>query len=620
MLEPHPRRDASAWAEACRVLPPDAPIPGPWKASRAPYLIDIQAAFSDPALDIIVASMAAQLGKTECQFNVIGHTFDDGPRVPTLYVAPTQDLARSIAKDRITKMLMATPSLWRGVSRDRTFMTTLERWIWGVRLGFAWSGSDSSIASHPAGRVLFDEIDRAALQVTSQEGDPIHRTIARTRNYTGSKVGLFSSPTLDGISPVQVWWKRGTMERWEHCCPECDTWFHPLAMMLRWDQGCVTEREVHETARLECPACQFAFEDGPTFRRLTAWDEDPKKTRQRYQAHVLVKEEGSEELAEQRVDIRPRTNIRSFWVSGLSAFQADFGLMAQLLWSAYKTRNQDEIQAVLNTGFGETFKLSGQRPKWESVWRLRTAYTEEEIAEQVQFVTVGVDVQRESLYYAVRAWSWGMQSWLVPDGWGQIMGNTNHPDVWLRLSNEVLDVVYCGRAVDYAFIDSGFIVGKTWDRPEGLIKQFCRQRSDAYACKGMRTMSKPVSPSKDNVTVNGRVVKGVVPVQLINTDHFKSRLYERLAWPQDERGAWLVSMDVTEDYCRQVDNEELRVNSSGVRSWKTTGNDENHLMDCEVLNLAAAWVGGVHRLRDPALIAPKKKAPQRRGAFQRRGI
>ena len=41
--------------------------------------------------------------KTSSLLSIIGHRFDDGPRLPTLFVLPTQKLARSFATDRCGK-------------------------------------------------------------------------------------------------------------------------------------------------------------------------------------------------------------------------------------------------------------------------------------------------------------------------------------------------------------------------------------------------------------------------------------------------------------------------------------------------------------------------------------
>src|SRR5258705_11193 len=77
-----------------RVLPQGSAEPGPWRSERTPYMTPIVRAFVDPRYRRIVAVIAAQMGKTEAIFNVMGHRLDDDP-TPILYIGPSQKLVES---------------------------------------------------------------------------------------------------------------------------------------------------------------------------------------------------------------------------------------------------------------------------------------------------------------------------------------------------------------------------------------------------------------------------------------------------------------------------------------------------------------------------------------------
>ena len=51
VLRPVERVTVSKWAEANRVLPDSNSIPGPWRNSVTPYLVEIMDAFSDEMVD-----------------------------------------------------------------------------------------------------------------------------------------------------------------------------------------------------------------------------------------------------------------------------------------------------------------------------------------------------------------------------------------------------------------------------------------------------------------------------------------------------------------------------------------------------------------------------------------
>ena len=142
MIIPPPSRTADQWADAKRILPPEAPEPGRWRSDRIPFFRPIMQAFSDPGRELVVIVCGAQMGKTESLMNVLGHRFDDGPRVPALWIAPTQKSVKTIADDRVMKMLRSTPDLWAKLEKGRR-NRIVEKYLAGVRLGFGWAGSAS---------------------------------------------------------------------------------------------------------------------------------------------------------------------------------------------------------------------------------------------------------------------------------------------------------------------------------------------------------------------------------------------------------------------------------------------------------------------------------------------
>ena len=89
-------------------------------------------AFSNPDYKMIVGACGAQMGKTECQLNILAHRFDDGPYVPALFIGPTEKNVRSISKDRFTKMITTCKSLYAKLEKG-TRNNLLEKYIAGVR-------------------------------------------------------------------------------------------------------------------------------------------------------------------------------------------------------------------------------------------------------------------------------------------------------------------------------------------------------------------------------------------------------------------------------------------------------------------------------------------------------
>lgn len=533
-------------------------------------------AFSDPGADDVIAVMGAQMGKTELVFNIIGHRFDEGPRVPTLYIGPTQKQVRSISTDRIRKMLRATPSLWAALDKGQRD-ATYEKFIHDVRLGFAWAGSATELASHPAGLALVDELDRMDADV-SGEGDPVTLARARLENYRGAKLGVFTTPTLEGASKGWALLEESTLELWAWHCAHCAEAFVPHLALVRWPEN-ATFDQVRADAVVACPHCGAAHGDadklalnaGGAYYRHRRLAEDEQRADAVFGWYV--------------VDTAPAPNrVRGFWISGLASPWKSIGALAERYVRATRARSQERVQGVVNTGFGELYRVEGDAPPWELVLGLRRDYLPGALPLGVQRITAGVDVQKRGLYYVVRGWGYNLSSWLLRHGY--IAGDTEFDSVWLLLAR-VLHERFGELAIERAFVDSGWRPGDRERAPENMVYKFAMlHRPQVFASKGHDVLDRPLKANDIDVTVSGRHRAGGLKLWHLNTDYLKSIIHGRLRWPEGEAGEWLLHRDADPDYARQVVAESVFVSSSGHRKWKRRG--DNHYLDCEVNALAAA--------------------------------
>jgi len=559
-------------------------------------------AFSDARYRVVVGVMGAQMGKTEAIFNIIGHRFDDGPYMPALYIGPTEKQVRSVSGDRIYKMLKTTPALWDKLARGHKDKVT-EKWIGGVRLGFGWAGSATELSTHPAGLVLIDERDRMDDDV-GREGDPFILAGARTKTYPNAKVGVFSTPTIEGASAIWSLYEEGTLGKWSVPCPECEVYFVPRLELLKWAEK-ATPQIAHETAHLVCPECGSVIESERKNELNAAG---------RYQFHEL--NEAGEHIPTESE--RPNRTA-SFWVSGIMSPWQSFGDVAELLVAAYRSGEPERIQAGVNTYAGELYKTRGDAPAWTEVSALRQPYQARSVPVGVQIITLGVDVQKLGLYYVVRGWGFNSESWLLDHGF--VAGETEFDNVWILLSR-MLDAGYLadGRTLDRVFIDSGYRPGDKLRRPEHQVYKFARQHPGlVYPTKGHDTLDRACKMSRVDMSIQGKVIKGGVKLWHLNTDYYKSLLYSRIRWPQGEPGGFHLFEGADEDYCRQIVAEELVTKASGKRTWVRRSRD-NHYLDCEVNAYAAAETLQVQTLKplDPEPAKPKPGSSHNPDGFVKR--
>jgi phage terminase large subunit GpA-like protein len=588
IILPPPERDAGQWAEDCRHLPPDSPEPGPFRVSRTPYMRDIYAAFADDRYKTVIGVMGAQMGKTEAVFNVLGWSLDDRP-IPCMYVGPTEKQVRSISNDRLAKMLRSTSGLWEKLEKGQRNKVS-EKFIAGVRLGFAWAGSATELASHPVGLVMVDERDR---MVNTDEGDPVTLATARTKNYQRGTVGIFSTPTIEGASPIWSLFLEGTRMMWAWTCLHCESEFVPKLEYLRWPSGS-TPGEAGAAATVFCPHCGAEHTDA---------DKHKLELTGRYLPHRVNRNNDLELDPDP-----PANNTASFWVSGLASPWQSFGDIAQRLVAAYATNDQDRIQAEINTYGGEIFKYRGEAPAWEEVAGLKLPYARRSVPDGVQKITAGVDVQKYGIYYVVRGWGYMSESWLLDNGF--IAGETEYDQVWTALGN-VLDAEFDGRRIERAFVDSGYETARVYE----FVRRHGR---GAFPTKGRDTMEKPVRLSKIEVNQRGRVKPSGLHLWNIHTDYFKSHVHSRIRWPIDQAGGFHIHEETEEDYCRQLVAESRVVKPSGKAVWIQHDKD-NHYFDCEQLAFAAGYTLAVHTLKD-VTTSPKRLSARPLSSRLPRGI
>lgn len=580
IMQPPPIRTADQWADEHRILPQGSPEPGLWRTSRVPYTKAIYEAFSDPRYSTIVGVMGSQMSKTEIIQNVIGHRFCDGPYVPTIYIGPTEKNVRSMSRDRIMRMIRSTPDLWERLAKGQ-FNKVSEKWIAGIRLGFAWAGSATELASHPAGLVLVDERDRMLSDVRG-EGDPVELARARGSNYWGFKLGVFSTPTLEGGSPIWSLYEEGTMQKWAWPCIHCHEYFVPTLASLIYPSDASID-VIRRKAIVACPLCGGEMETKHR-QKMNAEGQ--------YLPHALGP--NREHIAAAQT---AENSTASYWASGLCSPWQSFGQRAEALARAYRSHEAERIQGVVNTGFGELYKIRGDAPPWEDVLAAR----DPTLAPMVwpdwgQMLTLGVDVQKNGLYYVMRVWGFNNRSHLYDRGF--IHGETEYDDVWLLLRRLALlqhtngkPLIACG------LIDSGYSPGADkYRRPDHMVYKFCRfWRGRLYPSKGHDVLDRPIKANKIDVTSGGVTYKGGLTLWHINTDHIKSWLYSQIRIPESVDRLWTVHSEIDEDYCRQMVSEEVVVKPSGKRVWIRHG--ANHYLDAEIMARAAAMIRQVHTLK-----------------------
>lgn len=594
------------WGARNRVYPPSAGLPGPRDPYLTPYIVAPARAIAGVASKRVVMVTASQSGKSEMMLDLAGQRLDQQP-APILYVGPNKQFLTEQFEPRVMALLDEAPTLAGKLARGKR-MTKTRKVIAGVPFRLAHAGSSAALKSDPAALALIDEYDEMLANIKGQ-GDPLGLVERRGDTYPDFVCGVVSTcrrgmvstvldegsglvfwdvaPNEDIESPIWRLWQAGTRHHWAWPCPHCGEYFIPRFACLRYPEG-VKPIEAAAGAFIECPRCGGVIEEA---------HKAGMNERGRYAAP-------GQKIGPDGVVVGepPASPTLSFWVSGLASPFVTFGDRVLAYLEAVALGDDAAIQTAVNAGFGELYSPGGHEiTEWQQVARRRNPHKQGEVPSGVIKLTCGIDVQGNGFYYDVRGWGARATSWQIESG--EIAGHTNEPEVWNDLANLLLGE-WGGLPIGLALIDSGFRPNKPGAGPVNVVYDFCRRfRRFVRPTKGYARLSAPILRSRVKVTVPG--VRTPVALELVrlDTDFWKQRVHERLAWPEEQAGGFLLAADATDDYCKQLVSEVRKVTPSGKPQWVQISK-QNHFLDCAALNEAAGHLLNVQKIPVGAYRAP----------------
>lgn len=572
----------SEWAEQFRYLPSNvAAEPGKYKNSRTPYIAGIIDALTEPYLEEIVILKAAQVGYTTSLQTLIGWAIDREP-APALLVMPSQDECRKVVQEQIVPLIDNTPQLqthllggpW-DITKEALIFDTMP-----VYLG--WAGSPQSLARRACRYIFLDEVDKYPAW-SGNDADPISLARARARTYLHRKrIVIGSTPTTRDGAVWKAWEGCGDRRYYHVPCPHCLEYQRLVFSQVRFGETTKSEDKVQraeviersQSAYYECERCRQPIRDAQKIKMLLAghWLSDGQTIDRDGRIH-------GERPKAKRVGFHLPA-LYSPWVS-FSAIAAGFvraqGDSAAMMEFRNQTLAEVHEEVAKSVRVDELRKeLSGAPqplvlPRWTGT------------------LIASADVQKDEVYFVVRAWGFGYQSQLIHFG---TAGNFD------ELKRVTLDTPYClepkgdepeAMTPLILVVDSGYRTDEVY--------QFARTDGRIVPVKGSNT--KPRQTISLSSAANG------VDLRILDTDFFK----DRLATLRQER-KWTLNSGVTDEYLRHLSAEQkIRDRKSSQFVWRPVSEGAaNHFFDAEIYNIAGAEIAQC------ALIPPVTILEQQRDA------
>lgn len=555
------RLTVTEWADQFRMLPSKgAAAPGKYRSSRTPYMREPMDALSvSSPVEEVVLMAAAQTGKSESGNNWAGYVIDNAPG-PMLLVQPTVDNAKRYSKQRISPMILETPSLAAKVMDNKSREggnTILEKEFPGGIMIMGGANSAAGLRSMPVKYLFADEISNWPADVDG-EGDPLELAEARTTTF-GRKRKIFkcSTPAVKHACRIEAEFLKTDQRKYHVPCPHCGH-KHVLAWANFKIPKDATGKYKTAEAHMVCPECGGILEEHHKTDMLTGGEwiatapENADPTRRGYHISALYSPVGWKSWAK----------IARQWIEAQG--------------------NPTKLQAFVNNVLAETWEVKGDRVSDHEIGERAENYAADPLPEGVVLLTAGTDVQPNRLETEIVGWGSGEESWSVD--YVVTYGNPDLDETWLLHDANVLYRVY-NRAdgvqlrVARCCVDTG---GANTD----AVYRAVRARLSTgvmLGTKGMPGEGKPIigNPTHSNL--------GKIPLFPVGTFTAKDMVMGRLKITEPGPGYCHFPKRYRPEYFKGLTAEEVRIKYSKgfpVREWFKTY-DRNEPLDCRVLAIAA---------------------------------
>lgn len=573
LMLPPEQITVSEWAGKYRMLDSkSSAIPGPWNNDITPYLTGVMDEFNNYETSKIIFVKPTQVGGTEALQNMIGYIVMQDP-APTMIVYPTETLAKSISENRLQPMLRATPELARRFDENSQL---LELQFDGMYLTLAGSNSPSGLASKPIRFVLMDEVDKYP-GTSGKEADPIKLATERTKTFHDKKIYITSTPTL---KTGHIWKEKESADIEKHYfvpCPHCGEYIELKFSNIRFpDEKGMTYADRAEFATYICQECGCAITDADKNNMIRH--------------------------GEWRIVRHNTQYVRSvaFWINTL---YSPFVRWADIVKEFLTTKDDPDLfQNFVNSWLAEPWEDTKLKTSAELVLERQTELPEYVVPSWAKILTGGVDVQETSLYWSIRAWGDYLTSQNIAHGQA-----LSFNDIDNIMNAEYLNENGEPMIVNLCLVDSG-------DQTD-IVYDFCATHSDyALPVKGSsHAQLSNYKLSKINRTDSRAMGTTLV---LVDSGAYKDMIAGRMQ-RDNGRGSWMVYSGCDMEYAKQVTAEHkvnVKHGNTVKKIWQLkTSHADNHYLDTEVYNAAAADILGVrqlHLMKEEDVSVPEYKPPE----------
>ena len=571
VLAPPSSLTVSQWADANRVVDSTtSSLDGPFRTDLNPPFREIQDAAGDPSVRSIALMTCSQAGKTTATQNILLHAVVERPR-PAMLVMPTEVECGAYVKQRMIPAVdhcrPASKMLQQVKDARSKHLLTFD----SMTLTMAWSNSPNRLASRSIGLLIIDEADKFPLY-SGKEANPIKLAQERLKWFPDSLEVIASTPTLT-TGPIFRRYQAGDRRQYHVPCAKCAAFQVLTFDQVKWPDEIRNADELEERR-------------AAVYRCLHCGHEHPDDSDQRHQMMlrgVWVPEDARID-GDGRVELKGRPAAhRSYHLSSLYSPVTTWSQMA-----AEFLRSKDDpgdLMNWVNSWCGQPWVEQTADMKPQELRVRETPLVRGLVPKGAKVLVAGVDVQKDRIYYVIRAYGNNERSWTIDTG--QVPGLEELESVLFGQFFPYEDAASeaHGLGLRLACIDSQYRTDEVY--------RFCANHPHhARPIKAAMRARAPFAASRIQRDYIGRAIG--LKLWLLDSTYYKTKFVRMATAELDTGGSWRPFRDAPELYFDSLCSEHLvpvrnRRTGRTIDQWRVKpGKTHNHEFDCEVYATAAA--------------------------------
>lgn len=379
-FSPKERLNVWQWAEKNIILSPrSTPWPGPYRTDFCPYVRRPQELHTDNDTSMVVLCWSTRSHKTETLINPVRYSIACEPQ-PFMIVMSSEKQGRSFSRGRFQPSIDDCPILASEKTGNPDHYTALEMHFKRCTGWITGANSPANLSSKGVANLVCDEVDKYRQQQVRETG-ALQLALERIKERWNGKAYISSTPTVEG---AQIWKEfcDTDMEYYMVPCLNCGEYQRLVIDQLKWDSDCKISEfkydlvKVRKSVRYECVKCGFGHRDYNKSAMLragmwtsTATGNDPEK--------------------------------KGFHLNSLYPTSIKFAKVATNFLQSLGS--PEDLQNFHNSWLALPIGSEEDRAKFErEVQSKANQYSDKVPTGYVSMLTI--DVQRDRLYYVVRAW------------------------------------------------------------------------------------------------------------------------------------------------------------------------------------------------------------------------